>query len=363
MSHSVLSVAFILSFLLAKVFAQPVNGSCSGLNCSANVALLACGVAIVVLLPLGFFVVLRIRNRNEETELKDAEQRLQVAERTRDVGQPGCKGHQLEIFWHAESNSIAFGHSVLKWSMKQVSNNANAHKWQFFNVLTNTTFSCPIDASVIRPHRSHTVSVRTAVKPDNDLTKVFVRNGPSSRPSPAKGPSKFDSRQGKISSEGPEGWGGLSFEARIGTLRRFAARKSTDLLLEALKSQEKRLWLSTKRKMKRGMILPSLVLTWTLMPAALSASWLIDRAVAMIAAINSGNINGRFPLKMSCPDFRSEMKKYDINSFQEPKIRPNQLQDICRSIGRLLYGMSNPGVNPGAVLLLSSRITSKGTSL
>ncbi|KAJ7577178.1 hypothetical protein C8J56DRAFT_1103729 [Mycena floridula] len=89
MSDSFFSLAFILSFLLAKVLAAPVSGSCSGVKCPDNLALLVGGITIVVLLPLGLFVLLRIGNQNKEADLKDAEQRLQVTERTQAVGQPG----------------------------------------------------------------------------------------------------------------------------------------------------------------------------------------------------------------------------------------------------------------------------------
>ncbi|KAJ7596353.1 hypothetical protein C8J56DRAFT_286706 [Mycena floridula] len=86
MFHSFLSLAFILSFLLAKGLAAPVNGSCSGLDCPGNVALLVGGIAIVVLL-LALFVLLRMRRQNEQTNLKAAGQQARAAERA--VEQPG----------------------------------------------------------------------------------------------------------------------------------------------------------------------------------------------------------------------------------------------------------------------------------
>ncbi|KAJ7586180.1 hypothetical protein C8J56DRAFT_892007 [Mycena floridula] len=202
MSYSLLSLAFILSVLLEQVLAAPVNGSCRGLKCPGTLAVLVCGIATVVLVPLGIFVLLRIRNRTKETDMKDAEQRLADAEQAQAIEQPGwiflpvahprppvvpqrgisasfaakgisasdaakgisaswaakgisasfaANGTALIYSWPAKSNSVrnipprhlsltqnsvsaarsqsTVGHSNMKWSAKQVSNNANAHKW------------------------------------------------------------------------------------------------------------------------------------------------------------------------------------------------------------------------------------------
>ncbi|KAJ7588966.1 hypothetical protein C8J56DRAFT_889723 [Mycena floridula] len=198
MTYSLLSLAFILSVLLAQVLAAPVKGSCRGLKCPGTLAVLVCGIATVVLVPLGIFVLLRIRNRTKETDMKDAEQRLADAEQAQAIEQPGwiflpvahprppvvpqrgisasdaekgisaswaakgisasfaANGTALIYSWPAKSNSVrnipprhlsltqnsvsaarsqsTVGHSNMKWSAKQVSNNANAHKWQFLDM-------------------------------------------------------------------------------------------------------------------------------------------------------------------------------------------------------------------------------------
>ncbi|KAJ7586173.1 hypothetical protein C8J56DRAFT_1052546 [Mycena floridula] len=92
-------VTFILSVLLAQLFAALVNRYRSGLKCPGTLAVLVCGIAIVVLVPLGMFVILRIRNWKKETDLQAAEERLATAERTPAFSQAGyfcrlCrKGH------------------------------------------------------------------------------------------------------------------------------------------------------------------------------------------------------------------------------------------------------------------------------
>ncbi|KAJ7712283.1 hypothetical protein B0H16DRAFT_1479531 [Mycena metata] len=40
--------------------------------------------------------------------------------------------------------------------------------------------------------------------------------------------------------------------------------------------------------------------------------------------VNSWNINGAFPLQMSCPSFRKKLETFDINLFQETHLRPQQ---------------------------------------
>ncbi|KAK7049162.1 hypothetical protein R3P38DRAFT_3620855 [Favolaschia claudopus] len=41
-------------------------------------------------------------------------------------------------------------------------------------------------------------------------------------------------------------------------------------------------------------------------------------------SIQSWNINGDFPLQMSCPNFRKDLTAFDINLFQETHLRPDQ---------------------------------------
>ncbi|KAJ7081486.1 hypothetical protein C8R44DRAFT_905282 [Mycena epipterygia] len=45
------------------------------------------------------------------------------------------------------------------------------------------------------------------------------------------------------------------------------------------------------------------------------------------------NINGAFSLQMSCPDFRKDLERYDINLFQETHLRPQQHESIEVSQG------------------------------
>ncbi|KAK7050319.1 hypothetical protein R3P38DRAFT_2361496, partial [Favolaschia claudopus] len=59
--------------------------------------------------------------------------------------------------------------------------------------------------------------------------------------------------------------------------------------------------------------------------------------------INSWNINGAFPLKMSCPQFRRKIEKFDINLFQETHLRPDQHDTIQLPVGYSILARTRRG--------------------